>query len=151
MDVKQWGRFIGIAESGIEVRKQCLPPLTKTSGYWGLEKVRHYHWVSMGWKFCKVLGTAASRIPSWEEASVKLNQLLLSRITDGQSLKPSVNPINSGDLEHLKTWVEKTDYKKTGRRTCVLKYMSVSVPDSSDDDTEHYRSITSLSRTLLVL
>ncbi|KAF2818217.1 hypothetical protein CC86DRAFT_461196 [Ophiobolus disseminans] len=129
IDTKQWERFIGIAESGIEVRKLCLPPLTKTSGYWGIEKVQHYQWASMGWKFCKVLGTAASRIPSWEEASVKLNQLLLSRITNGQSLKTSVNPINSSDLAQLKTWSEKTDFKKTGRTTCVLKYVPVSVPD----------------------
>ncbi|KAF1980322.1 hypothetical protein BU23DRAFT_625564 [Bimuria novae-zelandiae CBS 107.79] len=88
MDTKQWERFIGIAESGIEVMKQCLAPLTKISGYWGIEEVRHYQWASTGWKFCKTLGTAASRIPNWEEASVKLNQLLLNRITNGQSLRP---------------------------------------------------------------
>lgn len=121
-EVKQWGRFIDIAKSGIKMKEQCLAPLTKTSGYWGIEKVRHYQWASMGLKFCKVLGTAASRIPDWEEASVKLNQLLLSRIVEGRSLRESPNPINLIDLEHLKTWSEKNDYEKKGRKTCILKY-----------------------------
>jgi hypothetical protein len=121
-ELKQWERFINIAESGIKMKEECLAPLTKTSGYWGIEKVRHYKWVSMGLKYCKVLGTAASRNPDWEEASVKLNQLLLSRIAEGRSLRVSVNPINLVDLEHLKTWSEKNDYERKGRKTCTLKY-----------------------------
>ena len=119
---KQWERFIDIAESGNNMKQQCLAPLTKTSGYWGIEKVRHYQWASIGLKFCKVLGTAASRKPDWEEASIKLNQLLLSRIAEGRSLRMSSNPINLVDLEHLKTWSEKNDYEKKGRKTCILKY-----------------------------
>jgi hypothetical protein len=124
-DVKQWERSIDIAESGIKMKEECLAPLTKTSGYWGIEKVRHYRWPSMGLKFCKVLGTAASRNPDWEEALVKLNQLLLSRIAEGRSLRMTSNPINLVDLEHLKTWSGKNGYEKKGRKTCILTYRSL--------------------------
>jgi hypothetical protein len=121
-ELKQWERFINIAESGIKMREECLASLTKTSGYWGIEKVRHYKWASMGLKYCNVLGIAASRNPDWEEASVKLNQLLFNRITDGRSLRVSPNSINLVDLEHLKTWSEKNDYEKKGRQAGILKY-----------------------------
>jgi hypothetical protein len=48
--------------------------------------------------------------------------LLLSRIAEGRSLRVSLNSINLVDLEHLKTWSEKNDYEKKGRKTCILKY-----------------------------
>tara|TARA_R110002003_G_scaffold482_2_gene20054 strand:+ start:1018 stop:1422 length:405 start_codon:yes stop_codon:yes gene_type:complete len=38
-DVKQWERFISIAESGIKMKGECLAPLNKTSGYWGIDMV----------------------------------------------------------------------------------------------------------------
>jgi hypothetical protein len=124
-DAKQWERFVGIAKSGAEVRKQCLAPLTKTSGYWGIEKVQHYEWASMGWKYCKVLGTAASRNPNWEEALLKLNQLLWRRITDGRPPRASTNPIDLIDLEHLKVWSDKNDFEKKGNKGFTLKYQPI--------------------------
>lgn len=60
---------------------------------------QRYKWASMGRKYCKVLNIAASRGPGWEETSVKLNQLLLSRIADGRSLKMSANPVELIGLE----------------------------------------------------
>jgi hypothetical protein len=79
----------------------------------------------MGLKYCKVLGTAASRNTDWEEASDKLNQLLFSRIAEGRSLRVTANPINLVDLEHLKTWSGKNDYEKRGRKSCILEYRPV--------------------------
>jgi hypothetical protein len=79
----------------------------------------------MGLKYCKVLGTAASRNTDWEEASDKLNQLLFSRVAEGRSLRVTANPINLVDLEHLKTWSGKNDYEKRGRKSCILEYRPV--------------------------
>jgi hypothetical protein len=41
-EAKQWERFINIAESGIKMKEECLAPLSKTSEYWSIRKVRHY-------------------------------------------------------------------------------------------------------------
>jgi hypothetical protein len=121
-DAKQWERFIDIAQCNIKMSKQCLAPLVETAEYWGMDKVHHYEWASMGRKYCKVLGSAASQNPVWEEALVKLNQLLLRRIAEGRPLKSSVNPICLLDLEHLIAWPDKSDFERKGRKTCTLKY-----------------------------
>jgi hypothetical protein len=76
-EAKQWARFVDVAKSGERLRKESLAPLTKASGFWGKEKAKHYEWGLMGWKYCKKLGTAATRNASWAEAVMKLNQLLL--------------------------------------------------------------------------
>ena len=57
-NVKLGVRFLDIAECGVKLRKQSFAPftkshqvspsLTKTSGYWGINKVRNYQWASMG-------------------------------------------------------------------------------------------------------
>ena len=130
-EVKQWERFVSIAESGVKVKKQCLAPLTKASAFWGNDKVWHYGWASMGWGYCKVLGTAVARSPDWNEALVKLNQLLLSRIAKGHPLRASGNPIELIDLEQLKVWPDKSDFEK-GRYECRLKYQQVTESDLPD-------------------
>ncbi|KAF1973600.1 hypothetical protein BU23DRAFT_598980 [Bimuria novae-zelandiae CBS 107.79] len=122
-----WNHDFGVP--GANLKKGCLAPLIKVSGYWDGEKVRHYGWASMGWKFCKVLGTAASRNPNWEEASVKLNQLLLRRIANGRSLRVSVNHIELIDLEHLKLWLEQDAFTKRGSKGFTLPYKRVSDTD----------------------
>jgi hypothetical protein len=130
-DAKQWAQFVGIAESGAKVKKQCLAPLTKASAFWGNDKVRHYRWASMGWGYCKVLGTAVTRSPDWDKALVKLNQLLLSRIAAGHCLKACANPIELIDLEQLKAWPDQTDFEK-GRHERILKYRKVTDTDLPD-------------------
>lgn len=124
-DAKRWERFIDIAQSNIKLSKQCLAPLAETAEYWGMDKVQYYEWASMGWKYCKVLGDCASQNPVWEEALVKLNQLLFRRIAEGRSLRMSANPVNLIDLKHLEAWPGKTDFERRGRKTYVLKYESV--------------------------
>jgi hypothetical protein len=130
-DAKQWAQFVGIAESGAKVKKQCLAPLTKASAFWGNDKVRHYGWASMGWGYCKVLGTAVARSPDWNKALVKLNQLLLSRIAAGHCLKACANSIELIDLEQLKAWPDQTDFEK-GRHGRILKYQMVTDTDLPD-------------------
>jgi hypothetical protein len=63
VDAKQWEQFVSIAESGTTIKKECLAPLTKASAFWGNDKVRHYGWASLGWGYCKMLGTAVVRNP----------------------------------------------------------------------------------------
>jgi hypothetical protein len=121
-DVKQWERFIDVAQCNIKMSKQCLAPLVETAEYWGMDKVHHYEWASMGRKYCKVLGSAASQNPVWGEALVKLNQLLLRRIVEGRPLRSSVNPVYLLDLEHLVAWPDKSDFERKGRKACTLKY-----------------------------
>jgi hypothetical protein len=121
-DVKQWERFIDIAQYNIKMSKQCLAPLAETAEYWGMDKVHYYEWASMGRKYCKVLSSAASQNPVWEEALVKLNQLLLRRIAEGRPLRSSVNPVYLLDLEHLLAWPNKSDFERKGRKACTLKY-----------------------------
>jgi hypothetical protein len=128
-EAKQWARFIGVARSGAELKKQCLAPLTKASCFWGANKVQHYQWAFVGWGYCKKLGTAASRNPTWDEAVVKLNQLLLSRVASGTPLKVSVNPITQSDLEQLGSWQTRCDYEKTGKDRCTLRFQPISLVD----------------------
>jgi hypothetical protein len=122
IDARQWERFVDITLSKIKISKQCLTPLINTAEHWGIDKVRYYEWASMGWKYCKRLSAAASQNPVWEEALVKLNQLLLRRIAGGRSLGKSANPIYLVDLEHLEAWPDKTDFEKKGRKTYALKH-----------------------------
>ncbi|OCL13860.1 hypothetical protein AOQ84DRAFT_309859, partial [Glonium stellatum] len=131
-DAERWERFIGVAKIGAELMQRCLPPLSKTSGYWGKEKVQHYGWASAGEKYCKVLGTAASRVPTWEEALIKLNQLILRRINipGRRPLRLSANPIDLIDLENLKTWLDKNPFVKIkDKEGFQLQYRPVSSSD----------------------
>jgi hypothetical protein len=130
-DAKQWEQFVSIAETGAKVKKQCIAPLIKVSGFWGKNKVQHYGWASKGWGYCKVLGTAVARSPDWNEALVKLNQLLLSRIAAGHRLQACVNSIELIDLEQLKAWPDQTDFEK-GRHGRMLKYQMVTDSDLPD-------------------
>jgi hypothetical protein len=119
---KQWERFIDVAQSNIKMSKQCLAPLVETAECWGMDKVHHYEWTSTGRKYCQVLSSAASQTPIWEEALVKLNQLLLRRITEGRSLRSSVNPVYLLDLVRLVAWPDRSDFERKGRKPYVLKY-----------------------------
>jgi hypothetical protein len=78
----------------------------------------------MGLKFCKVLGTATSRNPKWDEALVKLNQLLLQKIKASRSLRVSTNPLDSVDLRHLAAWQDQKDYTKLGDKGFTVSYDS---------------------------
>lgn len=128
-DAKIWERFIDIAQSNIKMSQQCLAPLAEIAEYWGINKVRHYEWASMGRKYCKVLSAAASQNPIWEEALVKLNQLLLRRIIEGRSLRDSVNPLYLLDLERLVAWPEQTNFERKGRQTYTLKYEPITASE----------------------
>jgi hypothetical protein len=124
-NTKQWERFIDVAQSNIKMSKQCLAPLVETAECWGIDKVHHYEWASMGRKYCKMLSSAAAHNPTWQEALIKLNQLLLKRITEGRLLKSSVNPVYFLDLEHLAAWPDKSGFERKGRKPCTLKYEAI--------------------------
>ncbi|KAH7061880.1 hypothetical protein BKA63DRAFT_588140, partial [Paraphoma chrysanthemicola] len=121
-DAEQWERFIDTARSKIKLSKRCLDPLTKTAEHWGMNKVQYYEWASMGWKYCNLLSEAAARNPVWEEARVKLNQLLLRRIAEGRSLRTTPNPIYLLELQNLLAWPDKNGFKRKGRSLCTLEY-----------------------------
>jgi hypothetical protein len=104
-DAKQWERFIDIAQGNIKISKQCLAPLVETAECWGMDEVHHYEWASMGRKYCKVLSSAASQNPVWEEALIKP---LLTRIAKCRPLGTSVNRAYLLDLEHLVAWSDKS-------------------------------------------
>lgn len=124
-DAKQWERFADMASTGKSLKKKCLAPLIKVGAFWNADKVQHYGWASMGWKFCKLLGTAASRNPVWGEATVKLNQLILRRISDGKPLRASVNPLEQIDLTNLAAWQGRDTFVKSGRNAHTLVYASI--------------------------
>ncbi|KAF9733857.1 hypothetical protein PMIN04_013076 [Paraphaeosphaeria minitans] len=125
-DAKQWERFIDVASAGASLKKIFLAPLIKAGAFWHADKVRYYGWASAGWKFCKLLGTAASRNPDWAEALVKLNRLILRRIVDGQPLRNCVNPLGQIDLIDLAAWQNKDAYVKKGRNGYTLTYDPIS-------------------------
>lgn len=128
-DAKQWERFTDMANTGASLKRRCLAPLIKVGAFWNADKVHHYGWASMGWKFCKLLGTAASRNPTWEEAAVKLNQLILRRIGDGKPLRDSVNPLEQNDLANLAAWQGRDTFVRSGRNAHTLVYASIPVSD----------------------
>lgn len=124
-DTKRWEVFLGLAASGTSLKRECLALLSKASIYWGVDKVQHYKWGSMGWGYCKLLGTAASWNPDWKEASVKLNQLLLKRILSQRPLKLSTNPIGLNDLKCLTSWLGQKEFKGTGYNGFKLQYKPI--------------------------
>ncbi|KAL5408044.1 hypothetical protein PMIN04_011533 [Paraphaeosphaeria minitans] len=125
-DAKQWERFVDVANAGASLKKRSLAPLIKVGAFWHADKVQYYGWASTGWKFCKLLGTAASRNPDWAEALVKLNNLILRRIVDGQPLRKCVNPLGQVDLIDLAAWQNKDTYVKKGRNGYTLTYEHIS-------------------------
>ncbi|KAH7108736.1 hypothetical protein B0J11DRAFT_416396, partial [Dendryphion nanum] len=125
VDKKRWELFLDVAKSGAALKRECLAPLTKASAGWGNEKVQHHEWAFMGLRYCKVLGTAATRNPTWTEASIKLNQLLFMRISDQQPLK-TLNPLELTDRECLKIWQGQNGFKKSGRNGFELQYRPIS-------------------------
>lgn len=128
-NAKQWQQCVNMAQSKIRISKQCLAPLVRTAQFWGINMVQYYKWASMGFKYCDALAAAASRNPVWEDARVKLNQLLLKRIAEGRFLRLTANPIYLLDLEHLIAWSDKTDFEKRGRRPFTLKCEPVAESD----------------------
>ncbi|KAJ4285971.1 hypothetical protein N0V90_013537 [Kalmusia sp. IMI 367209] len=120
IDAKQWERFIDVANAGASLKRECLAPLARVSANWNADKVQYYGWASRGWKFCKLLGTAAKRNPNWPEALIKLNQLILRKIIDGQPLKNCVNPIEQVDVEDLAAWHNKDTFVKKRRNGYTL-------------------------------
>ena len=69
----EWDRFLGVAESGLKIKSQCLSPLKTVAACWGEDVVRHYQWVYRGPKYCKVLCTAARNVYTWKRALKALN------------------------------------------------------------------------------
>ncbi|ORX92460.1 hypothetical protein BCR34DRAFT_526814, partial [Clohesyomyces aquaticus] len=133
---KQWEQFVGVANSGAELRKPCLAPLTKAIAHWGRSVVTHYGCPFAGEKYCKVLGTAASRNPSWSEAFIELNQLILRRINlpGRRSQQPSANPVHLIDLQDLKAWQDQTEFVKNGTPLVYHAVSSSDIPDSHTID-----------------
>ena len=82
----------------------------------------------MGFKYCDVLAIAVSRNPVWEEARVKLKQLLVKRIAGGRFLR-TTNPIYLLDLEHLIAWKDKITFGNRGRRACTLEHKPIAESD----------------------
>ncbi|KAF2024857.1 hypothetical protein EK21DRAFT_104383 [Setomelanomma holmii] len=141
-DAEHWKRFIDIAQS--RMSKECLAPLAKTAESWGMDKVQYYEWASAGQKYCHVLGAAASQTPIWEEALIKLNQLLLRRITEGRSLRTTANPIYLLDLERLVAWRGKVDFEKRGRKAYTLRYEPITEADLPEGyELDHFGLIRS--------
>lgn len=135
-DAEKWKRFVGVAREGRDAIRNCLHPLRKAGAAWGKEKLQHYEWAYKGLKYCKVLGTASSQVPEWEEAVIKLNQLIKRRTTmvGRRSLRASVNPIDQTDLENLKRWTDKHSYIKMNDREEVhLEYRQLTVEDLAEE------------------
>jgi len=106
-------------------KRERLTILREVIKHWGMEKVQHYQWANAGKSYCNVLCAAASRNTDWEEASNKLNQLLLKKIVSKHPLQSSTNPIALEDLRQLKRWSGRHKFRKRGRRHFTLPYRSV--------------------------
>jgi hypothetical protein len=126
-DAWRWAQFVSIADEGTEARKrECLAPITKASGFWGVDKVQHYGFANEGWKFCKNLGTTATRNPGWEEFRTKQNQLTLAN----KGCKDSMNPVSLSNLQIIQVWPHREDHQiKRGAEFVVLKYQPVSTSE----------------------
>jgi hypothetical protein len=92
-NAKQWENCFNMARSKIRISKSCLAPLVRAAKCW-----------SISFKYYDVLATAVSQNPVWEEARVKLNQLLVKRIDEERFLRTTTNPIYLLDPEHLIAW-----------------------------------------------
>jgi hypothetical protein len=124
-DAAKWDYFLNIAQTQMRMNKNSLGPIVATAEQWGIEKVHHYQWASMGERYCNMLKIAASRNPVWEEAVTKLNRLLLVRLSEGRSLRPSPNPLHLLDLQHLAAWTSLSTFCKRGRRVRNLEFEAV--------------------------
>jgi hypothetical protein len=135
-DAGQQGRLRELEqEQRQSVQRSSGGCLGNISSVWGKEKIQHYQWAFAGEKYCNVLSTASSQVPNWEEASTKLNQLILRRIQmrGRQPLKFSINPINLIDLENLKRWQDQNLYiKMNDHESASLHYRQLTLNDIPD-------------------
>lgn len=129
IDARQWDYFLNMAQTNMRMNKQSLSPLVEIAAQWGIRKVNYYQWASMGQKYCNMLNLAASRNPVWEEAVIKMNQLLLGRLSERRCLKGSPNPLHLLDLQHLAAWTSQSSFSRRGRKICVLRYEAVKARD----------------------
>tara|TARA_R110002003_G_scaffold1365_1_gene22919 strand:- start:74 stop:1117 length:1044 start_codon:yes stop_codon:yes gene_type:complete len=128
-DADRWAHFASIADVSTGLRvNDCTPPITKASGFWGKDKVLHYMFAREGWKYCKMLGTTASRNPDWKQFRMKQNQLTLAN----KYCKDSLNPISLSNLKFIQDWHRCGDHSmKRGKDFVILEYQAVSTSDLS--------------------
>lgn len=115
-NAEEWDRFIGVAATGSDIIHKCLPHLKSVSVRWGREKLQYYEWPGKGWKFCKMLGSAANKM-AWTEFATKANQLLRRRVQmDGKLRRHRVgvsrDPLKPVELRNIAKWTDEQPYVK---------------------------------------
>ncbi|KID81137.1 hypothetical protein MGU_11478 [Metarhizium guizhouense ARSEF 977] len=93
-----------IREQEASRRLRCLVVI---SDKWGEEVVRHYGFSSRPRRYCDDLRTVANLCPAWRDAATRLNNSMCQRLQSTDRRIPGVsnaiNPIESWDLQHVKT------------------------------------------------
>lgn len=93
-----------IREQEASRRLRCLVVI---SDKWGEEVVRHYGFSSRPRRYCDDLRTVANLCPAWRDAATRLNNSMCQRLRSTDRRIPGVsnaiNPIESWDLQHVKT------------------------------------------------
>ncbi|EJT69169.1 hypothetical protein GGTG_13278 [Gaeumannomyces tritici R3-111a-1] len=106
--------------------------LKTVGGIWGGDNVEHYQWADRGGHYCNKVRAAARKVRDWDEAVLNLNRIIHRRA--GQigrlRVRESVNPIDCGDLIHLKAWTHKGRYvAKDDKKGIALPFRKLAVTD----------------------
>lgn len=133
-NAKEWDRFIGVAAAGSDIINKCLPHLKAASVRWGREKLQYYNWPGKGWKFCKMLGSAANKM-AWAEFVTKANQLLRRRVQmDGKLRRHRIgvsrDPLKPVELQNILKWTHEEAYvKDKDPEKVALPFKQLSIQD----------------------
>ncbi|CAG1985008.1 unnamed protein product [Fusarium graminearum] len=105
----EWEYYVGIASKNVAQWEKKRSSLCAAARYWGTERLQYYEWFAQTKHFCKKLAVAAKRVPNWEEAVIKLNQIRLNRhhAVGKQRITADGPEIRCWDLDMLKSWINK--------------------------------------------
>ncbi|KAI6768567.1 hypothetical protein HG531_010756 [Fusarium graminearum] len=108
----EWEYYVGIASKNVAQWEKKRSSLCAAARYWGTERLQYYEWFAQTKHFCKKLAVAAKRVPNWEEAVIKLNQIRLNRhhAVGKQRITADGPEIRCWDLDMLKSWINKSPY-----------------------------------------
>ncbi|UPL03029.1 hypothetical protein LCI18_013963 [Fusarium solani-melongenae] len=133
---EEWDSFIGQARAPVDSWQEKRTSLCA-----------YYKWFAESRAFCRNLAAGARKVPRWEEAVTKLNQIRLRRHrTVGQLAIVAGQPlIRSTHLIHLKQWVNQTPYHDPARPTSEpLPYRPVFHNDPTSHGLDEHGLLVSL-------
>ncbi|KAF4984961.1 hypothetical protein FDECE_16940 [Fusarium decemcellulare] len=102
---EDWSDFLDDYGKASREQKQREAALQNIGAKWGDDKIEYYGWATNTWTVCRKVKVAATAVPDWIEARIKLNRLRNYRDRrSGNPIADGKRSISWKDLEYLSKW-----------------------------------------------